>query len=133
MLINLFVAMLLVVIALGLWGLLHTRDKLRQQSGAGRASITGACGDNILLNLHFREGRLVDGVQRTSGCAFSFSALQTAIQLAKGKTAEEVLRITPEVILQVVADLPHDHRHAADMAARALHEATKDYLHHMAA
>ena len=114
--------------ALGLWLFFHTRGKTMLEAGAGSACVTGGCGDAVQLRLHFKDGRLAKGVQRTSGCAFSFAALDTAIGLARGKTAEDILTIDADLILQKVGDLPEDHRHAAVMAAEVLHQAVQNYM-----
>ena len=114
--------------ALGLWFFFHTRRKLTPGAGAGSACVTGGCGDAVQLRLYFKDGRLAEGVQRTSGCAFSFTALDAAIYLAKGKTAEDILNIDADKILRKVGDLPDDHRHAAVMAAEVLHQAVRNYM-----
>jgi len=48
-------------------------------------------------------------------------------EMAKGKTLEEALEITPSVVAQELGGLPKNKYHCSNLGAQALRRAIKDY------
>jgi len=94
----------------------------------GKARVVGTCGDVMEISLKFREDRVAEGSSWTNGCAHSFNCVCAAVDMAKGKTAEEILDITGLRIQEAVGGLPRDHWHCAGLAAETLHAAVDNYM-----
>jgi nitrogen fixation NifU-like protein len=94
----------------------------------GKARITGHCGDTMEIDLKFRGDRVSETSYWTDGCAYSLSAVYAAADLAKGKTADEIIEIDADVIQKTIGGLPTDHMHCAELAAETLQSALEDYM-----
>jgi nitrogen fixation NifU-like protein len=49
-------------------------------------------------------------------------------EMAKGKTLEEALKITPALVAEELQGLPKNKYHCSNLGAQALHKAIQDYL-----
>jgi nitrogen fixation NifU-like protein len=94
----------------------------------GQARVVGVCGDVMEVRLKFAGGRMVEGSPWTNGCAHSFNCVVAAVDLATGKTPEEILDIDSATIGAAVGGLPREHRHCAALAAETLHAAIDNYM-----
>ena len=47
--------------------------------------------------------------------------------MAKGKTLDEVLKITPKMVADELEGLPKNKFHCSNLGAQALHKAIEDY------
>lgn len=94
----------------------------------GKARVVGACGDVMEICLKFKDDQVAQGSSWTNGCAHSFNCVCAAVDLAKGKTAEEILDIDDALIQRAVGGLPRDHWHCAGLAAETLHAAVDNYM-----
>jgi nitrogen fixation NifU-like protein len=66
----------------------------------------------------------------TTGCLHTLAACSAATELIRGKTSGEAIQFNPRAILDYLRDMPEDHEHCADIAARAVREAVRHYLIH---
>jgi tRNA-uridine 2-sulfurtransferase len=82
-----------------------------------------ACGDLARLSLAIEEGRVVSASFDAEGCAATGAACAATAELAEGDTALEVARIGAREIDAAVGGLSPAMRHAAGLAADALHRA----------
>jgi nitrogen fixation protein NifU and related proteins len=94
----------------------------------GEARVLGTCGDIMEIRLKFKDYRAVEGSSWTNGCAHSFNCVCAAVDLAKGKSPEEILDIDSAMIREAVGGLPRDHWHCAGLAADTLHAAIDHYM-----
>ena len=94
----------------------------------GQARVVGTCGDVMEIRLKFEGDCMVEGSPWTNGCAHSFNCICVAVDLAKGKTPEEILDIDSAMIREAVGGLPRDHWHCASLAAQTLHAAIDNYM-----
>jgi NifU-like protein involved in Fe-S cluster formation len=94
----------------------------------GQARVVGVCGDVMEIRLKFAGGLMVEGSPWTNGCAHSFNCVVAAVDLATGKTPEEILDIDSATIGAAVGCLPREHRHCAALAAETLHAAIDNYM-----
>jgi nitrogen fixation protein NifU and related proteins len=94
----------------------------------GQARVVGTCGDVMEIRLKFKDGRMVDGSAWTNGCALSFNCVWAAVDLAEGKSPEEILDIDSAMIRDAVGGLPEDHRHCARLAIDTLYAAIDNYM-----
>jgi nitrogen fixation NifU-like protein len=100
--------------------------RIEEPQGVGRA--TGICGDTMEMTLRIRNDRILDINFLTEGCGTTAAVGSMTTELAKGKTVQEALEISPEDVIAEVEGLPPEHRHCADLASTTLKEALKDYL-----
>jgi tRNA-uridine 2-sulfurtransferase len=92
--------------------------------GAFSGSAGGApCGDLIRLSLLVDEGRIERVVFDHEGCAASSASAAAAAELAEGGSVLEAALIRPDEIEAELGGLAPTHRHAAVLAADALHRA----------
>ena len=94
----------------------------------GEARVVGTCGDIMEIRLKFKDDRMMEGSPWTNGCAHSFNCVWAAVDLAKGKSPEEILDIDSAMIREAVGGLPRDHWHCASLAADTLHAAIDHYM-----
>jgi tRNA-specific 2-thiouridylase len=92
--------------------------------GAFSGSAGGApCGDLVRLSLVAWDGRIERVTFDRDGCAASAAAAAAAAELAEGASVLEAARIGPDGIEAEFGGLAPSHRHAAMLAADALHRA----------
>jgi len=94
----------------------------------GEARVVGSCGDVMEIRLKFKDGCVMEGSPWTNGCVHSFNCVWAAVNLAGGKTPEEILDIDAIDIREAVGGLPRDHWHCAALAAETLHAAVDSYM-----
>jgi nitrogen fixation NifU-like protein len=94
----------------------------------GFAKITGPCGDTMQISFRVKDGRLSKIKFITDGCASSIAAGSMATELAQGKTIEEALAISQQMILEALEGLPEESVHCALLASNTLKEAIKNYF-----
>jgi tRNA-specific 2-thiouridylase len=110
-------------------------DHLEDPRGRGHTpahAYTGAaggaaCGDLIRISLAFDtngdEGRIADAGFDASGCATMLAAGSAAVSLLEDSTLLQAARIGPDQIAAQLGGLIPAKRHAAELAADALHRA----------
>jgi tRNA-uridine 2-sulfurtransferase len=98
------------------------RGKAPEAAHSGSAG--GApCGDLVRISLLTAGGRVERVSQDAEGCAASRAAAAAAAELSEGRELLDVARIGPAEIAEELGGLADTHRHAADLAADALHRA----------
>jgi len=94
----------------------------------GYGRVAGSCGDRMEVFLRFDQDRVKEATFQTDGCGASTVCGSFAAEFALGKSAEELVEITGERILDFLGGLPQKDRHCAFLAADTLHEAMNDYM-----
>ena len=82
-----------------------------------------ACGDLVRLSLAATGGRIERVTLDNQGCAATSAATAATAELAEGLPVLEAARIGPDEIESELGGLGPSHRHAAVLAADALHRA----------
>ncbi len=110
-------------------------DHLRRPLGRGHCpqdAFTGAaggaaCGDlvrvSIAVDEHSPDGRISDAGFDASGCGTAIAAGSAAVSLLRGAPLLDAARIGAEQISEELGGLSLAKRHAAELAADALHRA----------
>lgn len=93
------------------------------ESPTGYASVTGTCGDTMVVFLRVENGVISDACFTTDGCGCSAVCASVACELAVKKRVENLSGVTGETILEVLGGLPEDNVHCAFLAAEALQAA----------
>jgi nitrogen fixation NifU-like protein len=85
------------------------------------------CGDMMSFYIKVKDNRLSDIKFKTFGCGAAIAVSSIASEMAMGKTLEEVMKITPQTVVDNLQGLPKQKFHCSNLGAQALHEAIKDY------
>ena len=90
--------------------------------------LSDFCGDITKFWIKVKGDEIIDVKFKTQGCAASIASGSILTELAKGKTMEEVLRITKEDVAGALGGLPEQKIHCSLLATDALFDAIYDYL-----
>ena len=94
----------------------------------GYGHVTGSCGDTMQIFLKFGNEKVKEASFQTDGCGSSAVCGSFAVELALGKSPDEILEITGESILRKLGGLPDEDRHCAFLSADTLQEALNNYM-----
>ena len=100
---------------------------MREPDGTGESEYAG-CGDLARFFLRVRHGRAVEVRFQTYGCGPTIAAASVASELGRGRTVDDLSRLTSGDVEEALEGLPEDRKHAADVAAGALRAAAHDWL-----
>jgi len=101
--------------------------ELENPDGIGRVG-NPTCGDMMEIHIKVEDNKLKDIKFRTFGCGAAIATSSMVTEMAKGKTLEEAMKITKEMVAQELGGLPPIKMHCSNLAADALRAAIKDYL-----
>ena len=93
--------------------------ELPEYDAVGEYTNSG-CGDGYRIFLKMDGDRIEDISFTTTGCSFGLVALSLIAGLARGRTLDEALAITPEEIEAGVDEFPPRRRNYLDSAREAL-------------
>ena len=83
----------------------HNQDKRNKHELAHlqilNMAITPSCGDDLTLQLNVEDGIIKDAAYTGSGCAISQASASMMIDIIKGKSVEEALRLV-EIFLGMI-------------------------------
>jgi nitrogen fixation protein NifU and related proteins len=86
-----------------------------------------ACGDSLTFYLRVKDDRIEEVSYLVLGCCGAIATSSMTSVLAKGKTIEEVLKITEEDVITALDGLPESKVHCSVLGVKAVHKAIDDY------
>ncbi len=86
------------------------------------------CGDMMTFYIKVKDDRLEDIKFKTFGCGAAIAVSSIVSEMAKGKTLDEAMKITPRSVADELEGLPKNKLHCSNLGAQALTKAIKDYL-----
>ncbi len=92
------------------------------------ATLTGSCGDTIIIYLLIEKDRIITARFETTGCGSSQVSGEVACEYAEGKTVEQAGMLDGKDVLDILGGLPEENEHCAYLAAETLREAVRAYL-----
>jgi nitrogen fixation NifU-like protein len=106
----------------------HPRNmgEMENPDGVGEAQ-NPVCGDTMRLFIKVETGRIIDAKFLTFGCGAAIASSSMTTEMIKGKTIEEVLMISDQVIAQALGGLPPTKVHCSILAEKAINAAVSDY------
>lgn len=86
------------------------------------------CGDMMTFYIKVKDNRLKDVKFKTFGCGAAIAVSSMVSEMAKGKTLEEAMKITPQAVADELEGLPNNKFHCSNLGAQALQKAIRDYM-----
>ncbi|QNO15147.1 Fe-S cluster assembly scaffold protein NifU [Alkalicella caledoniensis] len=100
--------------------------ELEKADGVGEVGNI-KCGDIMRIYLQVEEGIIKDIKFRTFGCGAAIATSSAVTEMAKGKTLDEALKLTNQMVAEELGGLPPLKMHCSNLAADALKAAIEDY------
>ena len=107
---------------------MHPRNTGSMEDADAFTSITGPCGDTMVMWLKVTDNRIEKANFWTDGCGTSIAAGSITTEMVKGKTFAEVMKMTPQGILDALGGLPKESEHCALLAIITIRDAVKEYM-----
>lgn len=85
------------------------------------------CGDIMKMYIKVDGGRITDIKFKTFGCGAAIATSSMVTEMVKGKTIDEALTISNQMVAEALGGLPAPKMHCSNLAADALHKAIEDY------
>lgn len=86
------------------------------------------CGDQMLILLRIKDGKIGDCRWKTYGCASAIASTSILSEAVKGMSIEEAYTLRPEDIVAKLGGLPANKIHCSVLGDKALRAAIDDYL-----
>lgn len=100
---------------------------IENADGVGRVG-NPVCGDMMEIFIKVEDGRIADVKFRTFGCGAAIATSSMATEMVKGKSIEDVLRLTRKDVADALGGLPAHKMHCSNLAVDALRAALHDYF-----
>ncbi|MFQ5834635.1 MAG: Fe-S cluster assembly scaffold protein NifU [bacterium] len=85
------------------------------------------CGDLMTFYIKVNDDRVSDVKFKTFGCGAAIAVSSIVSEMAKGKTLDEVMKITNKTVAKELGGLPKNKLHCSNLGADALHKAIENY------
>ena len=85
------------------------------------------CGDMMTFYITVKGDRIEDVKFKTFGCGAAIAVSSMVSEMAIGKTLDEAMEITNDMVAEELGGLPKNKLHCSNLGADALHEAIVDY------
>jgi nitrogen fixation NifU-like protein len=87
----------------------------------------GSCGDIMKVYLKVDNNTINDARYEITGCAGAIAAAMAAVDLVKGKTVDEALKINDGDVFKVLKNIPEKKHHCIQLAVKTMHEGILEY------
>lgn len=85
------------------------------------------CGDMMTFQIKVEDGRIADVKFKTFGCGAAIAVSSMVSEMAIGKTLDEAMAITNDMVARELGGLPTQKLHCSNLGADALHAAIENY------
>ena len=106
----------------------HPRNmgEMENPDGLGEAQ-NPVCGDTMRLFIKVETGRILDAKFLTFGCGAAIASSSMTTEMIKGKTTDEALLVSDQMIADALGGLPPSKVHCSVLAEKAIRAAVADY------
>ncbi|OGR12643.1 MAG: iron-sulfur cluster assembly scaffold protein [Desulfobacterales bacterium RIFOXYA12_FULL_46_15] len=88
----------------------------------------GSCGDTMKIYLKIDDQKIIrDARYEITGCAGAISAAMAAVDLVKGKTIDEALKINDGDVFKILENIPEKKHHCIQLAVKTMHKGIFDF------
>ena len=105
----------------------HNAGEIADPDGIGEVG-NPQCGDMMRITIKVEGNKLVDIKWKTLGCGAAIATSSVMTELATGKTLDEALALTRDMIAKALDGLPAAKMHCSNLAADGLKAAIEDYM-----
>lgn len=105
----------------------HNVGEIPDADGVGKVG-NPVCGDIMNMYIKVNDGVITDAKFKTFGCGAAIATSSMATDLIKGKTLDEALKLTNEIVAEALGGLPRVKMHCSVLAEQAVRRAVDDYL-----
>ncbi len=106
----------------------HPRNMGEMENPDGVGEVQNpVCGDTMRLFIKVETDRIVDATFLTYGCGGAIASSSMTTEMIKGKTIEEALTISDQMIAKALGGLPPAKGHCSILAKNAIQAAVLDY------
>lgn len=93
--------------------------------GHTHCGVAGVPGDGPSMELWFRveEGRITEAAYRTYPCPAAMACGSVVAEVAKGRTPEQLMKLTAADIARLLGGLPEGKEHCPQLAQEAIQKA----------
>jgi nitrogen fixation NifU-like protein len=99
---------------------------IKDADGTGQVG-NPVCGDMMTFYIKVKDNKLEDIKFQTFGCGAAIAVSSIVSEMAMGKTLDEAMKITNEIVAAELGGLPKNKLHCSNLGADALHAAIEDY------
>jgi nitrogen fixation protein NifU and related proteins len=85
------------------------------------------CSDVIKMFIKIENKKVINAKFKVYGCPGAISTTDVFIDMIKGKTIEESLKITEEAISDALGGLPLTHMHCSNLPIESFRDAIENY------
>ena len=111
---------------------MNPRNMGEMEDASGVGTVGNAkCGDIMRIYIKVENDVITDVSFKTFGCGAAIATSSKATELVMGKTIDEALQITNQMVMESLGGLPPVKVHCSVLAEEALHAAIKDYRDRM--
>ena len=100
--------------------------EIEDPSGVGEVG-NPQCGDVMKLFIKVEGDKIIEAKFQTFGCGAAIATSSMVTEMVKGKTLEEALKISNEMVAEALDGLPPVKMHCSVLAEEALRGAIEDY------
>lgn len=100
--------------------------EIADADGVGEVG-NAVCGDIMKIYLKIENGIIKDVKFKTFGCGAAIATSSMATELIKGKSLDEVLKLTNRAVVEALDGLPPVKLHCSVLAEQAVKAALSDY------
>lgn len=99
---------------------------IKDADGIGQVG-NPVCGDMMTFYIKVKDNQIADVKFQTFGCGAAIAVSSMVSEMARGKTLEEVMKITNKGVAEELGGLPKNKLHCSNLGADALHKAISNY------
>ena len=89
--------------------------------------LTGHCGDTMKIYLKLRDEKIEDAKIQVLGCPGAIASAMVAMDMIKGKTLDEALKLKDGDIFQELEELPDQKQHCIRLTNKTIEKAINEY------
>lgn len=91
------------------------------------SELTGHCGDTMKIFLKIDRGIVQDAKIQVLGCPGAIAAAMAAMDMIKGKTLDNALKVTDRDIFRELEEIPDQKQHCIRLTNKTIEKAINDY------
>ncbi len=100
--------------------------RLEDANAVGKVG-NARCGDVMWIYLKVSDGVIADAKFETFGCVAAIAASSVAIDMIKGKSLEDALKVSNKDVIEALGGLPPQKIHCSVLAEEGIRKAVEAY------